>query len=159
VSSHDGIYLLQEAVASYLQTNKATHGAPHPPPAGPGPHGPANGLPIVQAGDFGDRARDHIYIMVEDYTQDPPMSGSFLAQVIVGVATTRETTLSKHQEYCRIIFDLLMEQDLATYLNTIPAFRFRVYQVGRDHSFTLGAISEGLRFTQATFSVRCYLSS
>jgi hypothetical protein len=113
----------------------------------------------VQAGDFGDRGRDHIYIMVEDYQQDPQQSGSYRARVMVGVATTRETSLATHQSYCRAIFDLLCEADLATYLSAITSNKIRVFQVEDDHSFSLGAVSDALRFAQVTFGARCYLAS
>lgn len=147
MSNHDGIYKLQAAVASYLDTNLNTYAS-----------GVAKDLPIVQAGDFGDRGRDHIYIMVEDYTQDPPHSGSYQARVMVGIATTRETTLVTHQSYCRAVFDLLTDADIASYLSGITGNKIRVYQVEDDHSFTIGAISDGLRFAQVTFTCRTYLA-
>jgi hypothetical protein len=147
MSNHDGIYLLQSAIASYLNTNKATYAS-----------AAAASVPIVQAGDFGDRGRDHIYVMCEDYTQDPPHSGSYQARVMVGIATTRETTLATHQSYCRAIFDLLCDSDLATYLSAITGNKIRVYQVEDDHAFSLGAITDGLRFAQVTFTCRTYLA-
>lgn len=147
MSNHDGIYKLQAAIASYLQTNKATYASMV-----------AKDLPIVQAGDFGDRSRDHIYIMVEDYAQDPPLSGSYQARVMVGIATVRETTLATHQSYCRAIFDLLTDSDLATYLSAITGNKIRVYQVEDDHSFSLGAVTDSLRFAQVTFTVRTYIA-
>jgi hypothetical protein len=148
MSNHDGIYLLQSAISSYLTTNKATYAS-----------AVAAALPIVQAGDFGDRGRDHIYVMVEDYAQDPPLSGSYQARVMVGVATVRETTLATHQSYCRAVFDLLCDSELASYLSSITGNKIRVYQVEDDHSFSLGAVTDSLRFAQVTFGVRCYLST
>lgn len=147
MSDHDGIYLLQTAIASYLETNLNTYAS-----------GVATNLPIVQAGDFGDRSRDHIYVMVEDYTQDPPRSGSYLARIMVGVATVRETSLATHQSYCRAVFDLLADSGLPSYLSAIANNRIRVFHAEDDHTFRLGAISDGLRFGEVSFSIRTYLS-
>jgi hypothetical protein len=136
---------LQDAVKSYLQTNLATYEA-----------GVANSLPKITAGDFDDLGKDHVVIYAPEANEDPPYSGTYNCQVMIRVATLRDTALATHRNYCKAVFDLLSDTDLATYINAISGSKIRVNQVIDSRSFTTGIINESMRHDSMSFNLRVY---
>ncbi len=129
---HDGIYSLQDAVQNVLASSLETYG-----------DGVAGDLPVLVAGAFEDRGRDHVYVLVE-------------AMVKVGVMTLRDTSLQNHRAYCRAVFDLLHDEEFAESISETN-LGVSVYQVS-SREMEAGVISDAMRYAQVSFTSLLYLT-
>lgn len=105
MSYYDINYAIQDAIATYLTTAKATYAS-----------GVAKDIPVIKSGDFEDRSRDHIFVHCQVASGDQHNMGMMRCRVNVGVATVRETPTATHRNYCKAIFDLIMDAGFAGYL-------------------------------------------
>jgi hypothetical protein len=145
MSYHDGNRKLQAAIVSYLTTNLATYAS-----------AVANALPKIPGGDFENLGRSHILVYVPEMTEEPAYSGTFTATVMVRVATLKDVAVATHQNYCRAVFDLMMEQDLPSYLSAITSNKIRVNQIVESRSFEIGLINESMRHDTISLTLRVY---
>ena len=136
---------LQDAIKTYLQNNLDSYAS-----------GVADALPKLTAGDFEDLGQDHILVYVPEANEDPPYSGTYNAQIMVRVATIRDTALATHRNYCKAVFDLLSEEDLATYINALSGSIIRVNQLIDSRSFSTGIVNESMRHDTMQFNLRVY---
>ena len=145
VGFHDGNYKLQDAFEAYLNANLPAYNS-----------GAAASLTIVKGGDFGNRGGDHIYIVVPNMKEDPPLSGTYLADLIVGVATLKDTVLATHREYVKSVFDLMEDADLADYINALPGTKIQMNQTVDGMEQAIGAMTDALRFSEIRVKLRVW---
>jgi hypothetical protein len=139
MSYYDINYAIQDAVATYLSTNKATYSS-----------GIAAALPVIKSGDFEDRSRDHIFVHCQTASGDQHNMGMMKCRLNVGVATVRETTTATHRNYCKAIFDLLMDSGFAGYVtNTTLAVIQRLPQV----EFQTSTLTDSMRAAMAELTI------
>lgn len=136
---------LQDAIKTYLTNNLDSYAS-----------GVADSLPKLTAGDFEDLGQDHILIYVPEVNEDPPYSGTHDAQVMVRVATIRDTALATHRDYCKAVFDLMSDEDLATYINALSGSKIRVNQLIEGRSFSTGIVNESMRHDTMNLRLRVY---
>lgn len=136
---------VQDAIRDYLQNNLDSYAS-----------GVADGLPKLAGADFDDLGKDHILVYVPESIEDPAYSGTYSAQVMVRVATLRDTSITTHRAYCKAVFDLLSEQDLPTYINALSGSILRVNQLIETRSFSSGIVNESMRHDTMDFRLRVY---
>ena len=144
-SYHDGNRKLQDAIKAYLTANLTTYAA-----------GVAKDLPLLVGGDFDNLGQDHALIYSPDMTEDPPYSGTYIADLIVRVATKRDTAIATHRNYCKAIFDLLCDEGLAGYVNALTGVKVRINQVVEGRSFQIGNVNDSMRHDTMTMQLRVY---
>lgn len=138
MSDYVNNYLLQDAIEAYLSTNLATFKA-----------GVAAVLPIVKGGDFGNRGVSHIYVVAPELEESSGVDfGSEAGAIIVGVGTLKEVTLTEHRAYCEAVFGLMMELNIATYINAAAINDLRINQRVPGVKTRIGALTEGMRFSE-----------
>lgn len=136
---------LQDAIKTYLTNNLDSYAS-----------GVADALPKLTAGDFESLGEDHVLIYVPEVNEEPAYSGTYDAQVMVRVATLRDTALATHRDYCKAVFDLLCDEDLSTYINALSGSKIRVNQVIESRSFSTGIVNESMRHDTMNLRLRVY---
>lgn len=136
---------LQSAVASYLLQNLDTYA-----------EGVAASLPVLSGADFDDLGKDHALVYVPEISEDPPFSGTYEAQLMIRVATLRDTSEATHELYCKAVFDLLCDEDLPTIINTAETNQVRVNQFVEGKSFSAGIVNDSMRHDTMELRLRVY---
>lgn len=136
---------LQDAVISYLQTNLTTYDS-----------GVAASIPVINGADFEDLGGDHILVYVPEMDENPTYSGTYVATLMVRVATLRDVSEATHRAYCRAVFGLMSDVDLPIYLSQVAGNKIRVNQVVEQRSFAMGIVTDAMRHDTMTIKLRVY---